>query len=111
MLGGGEEWPNQPEHPDALTVARRLLEAGADPKDTQAVYNRMFLPDDAPYELLFAFGLGRDDATAPTGPWPARLGPRAWPVTDALQLALHWASGSDSSSRTGSTRTAIPTIQ
>jgi ankyrin repeat protein len=87
-LGGGEDWPNQPEHPDALVAARLLLEAGADPNDTQAIYNRMFLPSNDHLELLFEFGLGTGDE----GPWAARLGPRATPITDALHLDLHWAA-------------------
>jgi ankyrin repeat protein len=89
VLGGGEDWPNWPAHPEWSAAARLLLDAGADPNDLQSVYNRMFLPDDAPYELLFAHGLGRD---VRPGPWPARLGPRAWPKEDALALALHWAA-------------------
>ena len=89
VLGGGEDWPNWPAHPEWAAAARLLLEAGADPNDLQSVYNRMFLPDDEPYELLFSYGLGRG---VRPGPWPARLGARAWPKEDALALALHWAA-------------------
>ncbi len=87
VLGGGEEGPNQPRHPDGINFARLLLEAGASPNDTQAIYNGTFLPDNGHLELLFEFGLG---AGAP-GPWAARLGPRAASVADYLSLNLEWA--------------------
>jgi hypothetical protein len=86
VLGGGEE--RQPRHPDGLAFARLLLEAGANPNDTQAIYNGTFLPDDAHLELLFEFGLGTGDP----GPWAARLGSRAASVGDYLQLNLEWAA-------------------
>ena len=86
VLGGGED--DQPRHPDGLAFARLLLEAGANPNDTQAIYNGTFLPDDAHLELLFEFGLGTGDP----GPWAARLGPRAASVADYLQLNLEWAA-------------------
>ena len=89
VLGGGEEGPNQPRHPDGVAFARLLLDAGANPNDTQAIYNGTFLPDDTHLELLFEFGLGTGDP----GPWAARLGPRAASVADYLQLNLEWAAG------------------
>jgi ankyrin repeat protein len=85
VLGGGEE--GQPRHPDGLAFARLLLEAGASPNDTQAIYNGTFSPDNSHLELLFEFGLGTGDP----GPWPPRLGPRAATVADYLQLNLEWA--------------------
>ncbi|GIF72007.1 ankyrin repeat domain-containing protein [Asanoa siamensis] len=54
-LGGGER--SQPPHPHGTALARVLLDAGADPNDGQALYNRMFTPDDSHLELLFAHGL------------------------------------------------------
>jgi hypothetical protein len=42
-----------------------LLEAGADPNDSQALYNRQFEPDDGHLRLLIEFGLGTDRG----GPW------------------------------------------
>jgi len=51
---------NQPPHPQWETLARALLEAGADPNDGQTLYNRTFEPDDSHLVLLFEFGL--DDA-------------------------------------------------
>jgi hypothetical protein len=94
VLGGGED--GQPPHPEWSAAARLLLDAGADPNDLQSVYNRMFGPDDAPYELLFSYGLGRD---VRPGSWPARLGARAWPREQALALALHWAAEHDYADR------------
>ena len=60
----------QPRHPHSLALARLLLEAGADPNDGQALYNRMFEPGNDHLELLFEFGLGTGDG----GPWRRRLG-------------------------------------
>ena len=46
-FGHGELGPdNQPPHPHSNELARMLLDAGADPGDAQALYNRMFEPDD-----------------------------------------------------------------
>jgi len=68
-FGRGEDWPNQPPHPDCEAVARLLLEAGADPNDAQALYNRHFQENDDHLTLLFAYGLGQEKG----GPWIARL--------------------------------------
>src|SRR5205823_10573375 len=66
VFGEGELGPvRQPRHPHSLALARLLLEAGADPNDGQALYNRMFEPDDDHLELLFESGLGAGDG----GPW------------------------------------------
>jgi hypothetical protein len=86
VFGGGED--GQPRHPDGMAFARLLLEAGASPNDTQAIYNGTFLPDDAHLELLFEFGLGTGDP----GPWAVRLGPRSASVADYLLLNLEWAA-------------------
>ena len=40
-------------------LARLLLDAGADPNDGQALYNRMFSRDDRCLELLLEYGLNR----------------------------------------------------
>lgn len=88
VLGGGENARNQPRHPDGIEFARLLLEAGANPNDTQAIYNGMFLPDDEHLKLLFEFELGTGDP----GPWAARLGPRAASAADYLQLNLEFAA-------------------
>lgn len=88
LFGEGEGGPqSQPRHPHALRLARLLLEAGADPNDGQALYNRMFLPDDSHLGLLFEFGLGSGDG----GPWRRRL-PDALPEpADLLRDQLGWA--------------------
>jgi ankyrin repeat protein len=87
-FGEGEGGPvNQPRHPHALALARQLLEAGADPNDGQALYNRMFEPDDDHLELLFAFGLGGEDGR----PWRRRLGSVLESPTAMLRGQLHWA--------------------
>ena len=71
-FGDGEGANTQPSHPRPDELARLLLDAGADPNDGQALYNRHFRPDDAHLELLLAYGLGTDRG----GPWYARFGDR-----------------------------------
>ncbi|WP_179954029.1 ankyrin repeat domain-containing protein [Denitrobaculum tricleocarpae] len=62
VFGQGEGGPvNQPEHPDCRDFARALLQAGADPNDGQAAYNRCFEPDNSWLELLLEFGLSPRD--------------------------------------------------
>jgi hypothetical protein len=87
-FGEGELGPvRQPRHPHATALARLLLEAGADPNDSQALYNRMFSADDAHLRLLFAYGLGRGDG----GPWRRRLGDAVDPPAQLLRGQLRWA--------------------
>lgn len=59
VIGGGEAGPAaQPPHPRAFELARLLLERGADPNPSQALYNSMFEGDDTRWlELLIEFGL------------------------------------------------------
>lgn len=83
VFGGGER--DQSPHPHALALAALLLEAGAEPNDGQALYNRMFTQDDAHLRLLLAHGLGRGDG----GPWHARM-PEA---TDSPAAMLHGQLG------------------
>jgi ankyrin repeat protein len=88
VFGEGERGPtDQPRHPHSLALARVLLEAGADPNDGQALYNRMFLPDDDHLELLFEFGLGTGDG----GPWKRRMGDALDPPAAMLRGELGWA--------------------
>jgi hypothetical protein len=89
-FGGGEQGiRRQPPLPHGQALAERLLRAGAAPHDQQALYNRMFTPDDSHLELLLAYGLAGEDSA---GAWRRRLGPalesseRVW----ARQLA--WAA-------------------
>lgn len=85
-FGSGEADP--PAHPHGLALARVLLEAGADPNDAQALYNRQFLADDSHLELLFEFGLGTGDG----GPWRRRLGRAAMSPAEMLGRQLGWAA-------------------
>ncbi|HEX3812068.1 MAG TPA: ankyrin repeat domain-containing protein [Mycobacteriales bacterium] len=92
-FGGGEQ--NQPHHPDAVRLARVLLEAGADPNDNQALYNRMFTSQNDHLELLFEFGLGVER----NGIWRRRLG-AAYPTpTQMVQEQLRWAADHDMADR------------
>ena len=69
-FGEGENRHNQPPHQLGLHLARLLLERGADPNDSQALYNRQWSESDEHLELLLEFGLGQGDG----GPWHRRLG-------------------------------------
>jgi len=71
VFGDGENGlTHQPPHSDCLRFARLLLSAGADPNDSQTLYNRHFHANDDYLNLLFEFGLGKDKG----GPWFNRLG-------------------------------------
>jgi ankyrin repeat protein len=88
VFGEGELGPvRQPRHPHSLALARLLLEAGADANDGQALYNRMFRPDNDHLELLFEYGLGTGDG----GPWRARLGHAVDSPAELLRGQLRWA--------------------
>lgn len=89
-FGGGEQgMRRQPPHPHGRALAERLLRAGADPHDQQALYNRMFTPDDSHLELLFAFGLADDDSA---GPWRRRLGAAMESTEGVWARQLAWAA-------------------
>jgi ankyrin repeat protein len=88
VFGEGEQGAGkQPRHPHSGLLARLLLAAGADPNDGQALYNRMFRPDNSHLELLFEFGLGRGDG----GPWRRRLGDAVETPAEMLARQLGWA--------------------
>lgn len=88
VFGEGEGGPvNQPRHPHALRLARLLLDAGADPNDGQALYNRQFGRDDDHLELLFRYGLGTGDG----GPWRRLLGDALPTPSELVRQQLHWA--------------------
>ena len=58
VFGEGERGPiHQPPHPRAEKLARMLLTAGADPNDSQALYNQMFTEGSECLRLLLNFGL------------------------------------------------------
>lgn len=86
VFGGGED--DQPPHPHANALAEVLLVAGADPNDGQALYNRMFSPDDDHLRLLLAHGLGTGDG----GPWHARMPDATDTPTQMLRNQLGWAA-------------------
>ena len=87
-FGEGEGGPRrQPRHPHSLALATVLLDAGADPNDGQALYNRMFTPDDDWLELLFRYGLGRVPSA-----WQDRLGDAAPAPGDMIERTLVWAA-------------------
>jgi len=86
-FGEGEDGNNQPPHPDRDALARLLLESGADPNDGQTLYNRHFRPDDGHLELLFEYGLGKDQG----GPWFRLLGDRLQSPAQMLVEEL-WAA-------------------
>ena len=77
----------QPRHPHSAALARMLLTAGAHPDDGQALYNRMFRPDDSHLELLFEFGLGRVSGD----PWAELLGDAAESAVRMFARQLGWA--------------------
>jgi hypothetical protein len=88
VFGEGEQGPGrEPRHPHCEALARLLLRAGANPNDGQALYNRMFRPDDDHLRLLFEFGLGRGDG----GIWKRRLGEALDSPAGMLRGQLGWA--------------------
>ena len=87
-LGEGEDAVNQPRHQFWLPLARLLLDAGADPNDSQGLYNRMFAVSDDHLRLLFSYGLG----TGTGGPWHAQLGSALPSPAQMLQDQLLWAA-------------------
>lgn len=88
-FGEGEAGPmHQPEHQYCYQLARLLLEAGADPNDSQTLYNRMFTGGTRHLELLFEFGLGKGG----DGVWFKRLGDRLDSPREMLQQQMGWAA-------------------
>jgi ankyrin repeat protein len=69
VIGEGESGPiNQPPHPRARELAEVLLDAGADPNDSQGLYNCHFSPGDEWLELLLSRGLTADAPVNPDNP-------------------------------------------
>jgi ankyrin repeat protein len=61
-IGVGEAGPvAAPPHPQARALVELLLDAGADPNDSQALYNTHFLRDDSWLELFLSRGLDAGD--------------------------------------------------
>lgn len=88
-FGNGES--HQPRHADRFTIARLLLEAGADPNDGQTLYNNGIggqnHDDPTHLEMLLEFGLG----THQNGPWYQRLGDRLADPSEWLHHELEAA--------------------
>lgn len=62
VFGEGEAGKqNQPAHAECEAFARLLLDAGATANDSQALYNRMFEPDNTCLRLLLEYGLSTED--------------------------------------------------
>ena len=83
----GSATTDRPAHPHHEWFAQRLLRAGADPNDGQALYNRMFVPADDHLRLLFAHGLGTGDG----GIWHRRLPEVTETPQVMLSAQLAWA--------------------
>jgi ankyrin repeat protein len=87
VLGGGER--GEPPHRDSVALANLLLDAGADPNDNQAFYNRMFEPDDSHLPPLLAHSAGHPHPS----PWRARFG-TAYPAPEEM-LGEHLRSAAE----------------
>jgi len=62
VFGDGEGGlVRQPPHPDMVPFARALLDAGANPNDSQGAYNRCFSADNTNLELMLEYGLKDSD--------------------------------------------------
>jgi hypothetical protein len=85
-LASNDEVP--PRHGD-LGLARLLLERGADPNDSQTIYNESGAGDDDWIELLLEFGLGTGDG----GPWRRLLAPALESPREMAEDALKAAAG------------------
>ncbi|RJQ76773.1 ankyrin repeat domain-containing protein [Pseudonocardiaceae bacterium YIM PH 21723] len=94
-LGGGEDRTNQPPHQFGQQLAMVLLAAGADPNDSQALYNRQFDRDDSHLHLLFEAGLGTGDG----GPWHRRFAVTHPSPQRMLADQLNWAAERDMPAR------------
>ncbi|HZD51410.1 MAG TPA: ankyrin repeat domain-containing protein, partial [Woeseiaceae bacterium] len=69
VIGEGESGcVNQPPHPRARELAEILLDAGADPNDSQGLYNCHFSPSNEWLELLLSRGLTADAPVNPDNP-------------------------------------------
>lgn len=89
-FGEGEAGPvNLPEHPQCDALAELLLHHGADPNDSQTLYNRQFEAGTRHLEILLKFGLGQPFSNA----WRRRLSARFCQNPSALLTGqLCWAA-------------------
>ncbi len=73
VMGEGEHGLlQQPPHPRARELAEVLLDAGADPNDSQGLYNTMFTPDNEWLDLLLSRGLQASAVVYPSHDPPLR---------------------------------------
>jgi ankyrin repeat protein len=73
-IGEGESGPvAAPPHPQARALVVLLLDAGADPNDSQALYNTHFQRDNRWLELFLSRGLGAEQAVNWTADDPTRV--------------------------------------
>ena len=80
VIGEGEG--REPPHPRAVELAELLIERGADPYDTQSLYNTSLHADDAFWlEFLYA----RSDAAGDAERWRSK---EAWPASGMLDYLL-----------------------
>ncbi|HEX3976958.1 MAG TPA: ankyrin repeat domain-containing protein [Solirubrobacteraceae bacterium] len=86
-LESSDDDPPPQEH--GLALARLLLERGADPNDSQALYNEAGDSYDDWIELLLEFGLGTGDG----GPWHKLLAPALETPGQMVEDALKAAAG------------------
>ncbi|MEM9139519.1 MAG: ankyrin repeat domain-containing protein, partial [Pseudomonadota bacterium] len=62
IFGNGEGGLiRQPPHPDMVPFARAVLNAGANPNESQGAYNCCFSPDNTHLELMLEYGLKDSD--------------------------------------------------
>jgi len=90
VFGHGEQ--GAPAHRDEMTLARLLLDAGAEANDSQTIYNRGagdIAHDDTEWlALLLDYGLGQGDG----GPWRRRLPLEHQTPTEIVGEALQHAA-------------------
>ena len=80
----------QPPHPEMEPFARAVLDAGANPNDSQGAYNRCFSPDNTHLKLMLEYGLQDSD---PSDWWltePNRKPEEHRTMHFQLIIALRW---------------------
>jgi hypothetical protein len=80
VIGEGEG--REPRHPRAVELAELLIERGADPYDTQSMYNTSLHADDT-FWLDFLYS--RSDAAGTAERWRSK---EAWPASGMLDYLL-----------------------
>lgn len=87
-FGEGEMGPlHQPRHRHGAQLARLLLDAGADPNDSQALYNRQFQPPTITWSCCSRSGWGPAPAA-----WHERFAANHPSPSEMLRDQLQWAA-------------------